>query len=416
MLVLLTRCFLRLTRQRHRLAAALVGVCLLALGPTAAAVSLLFQENFEGLPLGPPVDEDFPPADVFTHDPPSGWELINNVPGENNPFVGVEEWEGWSFAKKGFWTAVANPAGAAGAFGREEFSLGIGTIAVADPDQWNDLGDPANEIGFYNTLLQTPQIPLDQAPRTDDRLVLQFDSSWRGGCCDDGGSFNPQGNNQTAVLFARLDGGPRFELFRWESAEFFDQQGRPSKEPLDPSGLPNTPNPFFRADNTNERVQIDLSVLLPSAIALLSESGAPFARSSHGGGNLSFEFGMENAGDDGWWAVDNVELASYETLKGDMDLSGVLDEPDIEAFALGLLDSDAYRFAHYGASPVDHGSLDDRFNFDDIPWFTDLMEGAGVASASEALALLFAPSVPEPSSGLLAMAAGAVLLSRRGRA
>ncbi len=401
------------THKRQALSAtswaSLLLVTFLAL--PASAITLLFQENFDGLLLGAPVDETFLAGtfpQAFTHNEPLGWDRIaTNVPGVSNPLVGVEEWEGWSFADRDFWIAAAAGPSGQPPGGREAFTLGSGTIAVADPDQWNDLGDPANELGFYNTLLITPTI--DLAPRLpgEDRLVIQFDSSWRGGCCDDGESFNPDGNNQAAILRARLPNNQLVELFRWESAPFYDSLGNPTVDPFDTGGLPNLSNPFFKPDNFNERITIDLDSLIPpSGLALLTAALPGGLSSSSSNGGLIFEFGMENAGDDGWWAIDNVEVASYSTTLGDMDLSGMLEQADIAAFALGMLDTDAYRFDYYGEFPGTRGSPDSTFDFDDVPWFIALLEGAGVASAAEALAFAFSPTIPEPGTlGLLVFGA-----------
>lgn len=383
--------------------ASLAGLLLTVFVVPASAVTLLFQEDFESLVLQPPVDEFFLASmfpQAFTHNEPPGWDRdASNVPGVGNPLIGVFEWEGWSFANKDFWQAAAAGPSVGPTGGREAFTLGQGTIAVADPDQWNDLGDPANEIGFYNTLLTTPTI--DLAPRlpNEDHLVIQFDSSWRGGCCDDGGSFDPGGNNQTAILRVRLPDNQLVELFRWESAPFFDASGNPTTDPSAPGGLPNVPNPFFKPDDFNERVTLDLNGLIPpSAFASSNASSPSGSGTGASGGGIGFEFGMEGAGDDGWWGIDNVEVASYSTVLGDMDLSGVLEQADIAAFALGMLDTDAYRFDYFGEFPVTRGSADSTFDFDDAPWFVALLEGAGVASAAEGLAFAFSPAIPEPGT------------------
>ncbi len=399
----------------------LIGLLLmLALVTPASAITLLFQEDFESLTLGAPIDESFLAStfpEAFTHNQPSGWDRIaSNIPGVGDPDVGVAEWEGWSFADREFWVAAASGPSGSPPGGREAFTLGQGTIAVADPDQWNDLGDPANEIGFYNSLLITPTIDLSPRRTDENHLVIQFDSSWRGGCCDDGESFDPDGNNQTAVLSARLPNNQLVEIFRWESAPFYDNQGNPTTDPIDVTGLSNMPNVFFKPDDFNERVTIDLGNLIPpSSFALVTEGPTDGSGTSASGEGVSFEFGMENAGDDGFWGFDNVEVVSYGDTLGDMDLSGALEQADIAAFALGMLDTDAYRFDYFGELPGTRGSPDSTFDFDDVPWFVSLLEGAGVASAAEALAFAFAPTVPEPGTLSLLMMGAISCLARRSR-
>ncbi|MGL4513009.1 MAG: hypothetical protein ACRCT8_07935 [Lacipirellulaceae bacterium] len=364
----------------------------------AAALSNLFQQNFDGLQLRTPVQETWPFPNAFTHSVPAGWDREVRAPGIGNSQVGIFEWEGWSLANKSFWTTVAGP-------GRNLFTLGQGTIAVADPDRWNDLGNPADNLGFYNTLLQTP--PISLRTLTDDRLKVVFDSSWRGGCCDDGNAFDPGGNNQTAILYAVLPTGQRLQLLRWESAPFLTTAGRPS---LTPTSIP---NPFYKANNASERIAIDLTPLLGPSFASSDDEGGVLAGAAMTPSQIALEFVMEDAGDDGWWAIDSVNVQSFTTLLGDMDLSGALDEADVDAFALGMLDEDAYRFTYAGEFPVSHGSIDSVFDFDDIPWFTNLMESSGaVPAAAQALAQALAP-VPEPTSLVLLLGALLVPPPRR---
>ncbi|QDT68929.1 hypothetical protein MalM25_18550 [Planctomycetes bacterium MalM25] len=364
------------------------------------ALTVLFSENFDSLPLqtSPTYGEPF----AFTLDPPLGWDRADQLPGLSNPQIGVPEWKGWSFAREDFWK---NAAGGA----RDVFKLGEGTIAVADPDTWNDLGNPANEFGFYNTFISSPVIDFDQVGDRDTRLVLQFDTSWNGGdCCDDGQNVDGlEGrNNQTGIVRLNILGGPTIELLRWEAAPFFElsDPSNPTNDPLDNAGNNNIPNPNYVPFVGNERMYLDLSDLLPgSALALLTaENDSAIAGMSSGGGGVQIEFGMEGAGDDGWWAVDNIEMASYEDLLGDMDLSGILDAADIDAFALGMLDTTEYRFNYFGEYPVVRGSVDDTFDFEDIAWFNGVMEGAGVGGAAMALARALSP-VPEPASAAIVL-------------
>jgi hypothetical protein len=338
--------------------------------PLASALPPLFSENFDGLILGPPVDETVSYPRAFTHTTPSGWTRdASGVPGVGNPDVGVFEWEGWSFADKQFWIDAA-PNGS-----RELFDLAKGTIAVADPDQWNDLGDPANKFGFYKTLLKTPAI--DVTPAAGLPLKLLFDSSWRGGCCDDGELFDPDGNNQTAVLTMYTDVGPPVEIFRWESAPYRDPiTGRPSTDPMD------DPNPNYKEDAPNEEVVVDVRKELDKLSSPAKEA--------------SFEFAVEQAGDDGWWAIDNTSVVPLTTILGDMNINDMLDPGDFEAFALGMRSTSAYRAAFFGEFPVTRGSLDGVFDFDDIPWFRSLMnETAGAGSGASA------GQIPEPATTLL---------------
>lgn len=371
----------------------------------AAAVTLLFQEDFDAIPLQTSTTYNPPNGipNAFSQDLP-GWDIENDIPGETAPNIGVPEWTGWSFAREDFWKGVGGIFGDRP--GRQTFFRGQNTVAVADPDQWNtpqlNFGDPANRLGYYNSFLQTPLISLGQRDPRDTRLRLAFDTSWRGECCDDGEFLDNSlvnQNNQTAIVRVRVDGGSWQEVLRWESAPFFDALGRPTREEFIPGLPPSTPNPRFVDYELNERIYIDLDDLIDGSNFATASGGIAFASAASSGG-VEIEFGMEDAGDDGWWAIDNVQMASYGALFGDMNLSGGLDVGDFDAFALGMLDTDAYRNAFFGSFPAENGSIDSVFDFDDIPDFLSAMEGVGAPATAYAQAFF---GIPEPSTGLIAV-------------
>ena len=363
--------------------------------PTFAQVSMVFQENFDELPLQAPVDEDSPIRQAFTHEPPTPeWRIDNSdVPGVNEPSIGIFEWEGWSFANKDFWIQVSNDER------RSEFTRSFGTVAVADPDEWNDRADPANNFGFYNTFLETPFFDIDSLREKGSRLQFQFDSSWRPQCCDDGEQFDPDRNNKTAVIKAIFEDGSEKELLNWQSAPFIDAAGNPFRFP----GPNNFPNPNFKPTATNELMFVDLSEILLNP-------------DNHLGFQL--QFGLINAGDDWWWAMDNMQMIStgFE-IDGDMDLNGVVEEADTSHFAQAMHNELDYILTHYGESPAVRGSPDSTFDFDDIEWFVGVLNDEGVAATQAAVAAaISAYGVPEPSSGCLAICfAFAGLLRNRTR-
>lgn len=353
----------------------MAGLC----APAFAQVSIVFQENFDQLTLQPPVDEDSTITQAFTHElPNTQWQIDNSgVPGLNSPSIGIFEWKGWSFANKDFWIDVSDDER------RSEFTRAQGVVAVADPDEWNDKANPANNFGFYNTFLGTPFFPINPLQQLGSRLKFQFDSSWRPQCCDDGEQFNPNENNKTATIRAIYEDGSKKELLRWESAPFFftDALGikHPSRDPED------TPNPDFKRTATDELVFVDLSELL------LNPNNHPGFR---------LEFGLGDAGDDWWWAMDNMQMISLTTVPGDMDLNGSLDEFDIDDFAQAMHSTKDYIATHFGEFPATRGSLDSVFDFDDIDWFVDLLNGDGVAASRDTiLSAIEAQAIPEPSTG-----------------
>lgn len=346
-----------------------IALAIFAITVSAHGNTTLFFENFDSLPLQTSVSYTPPVANAFTHTPPTNWVRdASGVPGVGDPDFGIFEWEGWSFARKGFWESVGGGA-------RRNFSFGQGTVAVADPDLWNDSGDPANQLGFYNTQLSTPSINFS-SPDTGARKIV-FDSSWFPQCCDDGKHFDPKGNNQTATLRLRFPNNSTKTVLRWESAPYIDPNGRPSLNPT------NAPNPFYKSAAPNERILIDLSPFL---------AGVSFSQAR-------LEFLLTNAGDDGWWAFDTMRLFSLSLVPGDMNIDGFVDSNDIPAFALGVQNVEGYRNNYYGEFPVTRGSPDAIFDFDDIPWFTSLLEANGVGSAASLVQeALRAAAVPEPTS------------------
>ena len=149
----------------------------------------LFEEDFDNLVLGPNVDESLAEPNAFTHTPPAGWSIVNNLPGEGEgDGVGVTEWEGWSFADRDWWVAAAADQQ------RSQFTSASGNVAVADPDEWDDLGSPAPEsLGTYNTFLSTG--PFSISGISAGVLKLGFDSSWR------------DEDNQRVNIMVSYDGG-----------------------------------------------------------------------------------------------------------------------------------------------------------------------------------------------------------------
>ncbi|UCD53375.1 MAG: hypothetical protein JSW27_12140 [Phycisphaerales bacterium] len=218
------------------------------------APNVVFAEDFEGLPLGPNVDEALAGDAVWTKTAPEGWLIDDSgIPGVEDPATdGVTEWAGWSFADKAWWTETA------GDQDRSLFTLGTGTVAIADPDEWDD-ADHAE--GYFNSFLSTPII--DLAGAASDALQLRFASSWRP-------EFDSY-YHQTANITVSFDGGEPVEVLLWES---------------------DSESPNYKPYATNEAV----------AIGILVPEGAQ---------NMVVTFGLFDAGNDWWWAIDNVEVVYY---------------------------------------------------------------------------------------------------------
>jgi len=199
-------------------------------------------------PMTPPPKPVPPPGLNWTHTPPAGWVNDDSqVPGAGDPNTdGVTEWAGWSVVNKDWWVKVAEDQK------RSEFVSGEGAVAVADPDEWDDMDHPE---GLFNAFLSTP--PINIAGADAGSLQLIFDSSWR------------QEASQTASVTVQYDGGDPVVVLLWPS------------EGDSPAA--------FKADATNEDVTVNLS----------NPAGAK---------TMVITFGLTDAGNNWWWAIDNIEV------------------------------------------------------------------------------------------------------------
>lgn len=225
---------------------------------------VLFFEDFESLVLGPNVDEGTAGTAVWTKTPPTGWTVDNSgmQAAVDDESQGVTEWEGWGFADRAWWVS------AAGDQQRSYFTKGVGTVAIADPDEWDDKGNPDGTLCYFNSVLQSPQINISAFAA--NTLALTLDSSWRPEGADDVGPDGLASNDQTAVITVTYDGGTPIEVLHWDS-------------------LANSPT--FHADNENESLTLELKNPAGAQTAVLT-------------------FSLLNAGNDWWWAVDNIAVTA----------------------------------------------------------------------------------------------------------
>ncbi len=251
---------------------------------TNAFTAALFFEDFESVTLKPNKDEALENATAWTHTPPSGWTVDNskfkaaiinpngdpaNPDDDGDGFAdndGVTEWASWSFANKDWWAATA------GDQRRTEFSLSTGNAAVADPDEWDD----ATHIpSLMTTYMSTPAIPVTGL--SANTITLAFASSWRPEGVDDNNAASfpvgPNGeaiNNQTALITASFDGGAPIQVLKWDSKDG---------------------SPTFHTDMPNESVLV--SIPNPA-----------------GANSMVLTFGLLDAANDWWWAVDNIAVSA----------------------------------------------------------------------------------------------------------
>ena len=373
-----------------------------------------YEEDFEGVALGPNVEEgrNLPVINetAWTNSPPEGWSIENMVPGQDEDLDlnGVTEWIGWSFADKEWWTS------AAGDQRRSEFSKGQGTVMVADPDEWDDADHPDSATeGWYNTFAQTSEISLEGVDANS--VELTFDSSWRP-------EFDSN-YQQTGSVKVSYDGGPLEEVLLWESDETSE---------------------FYKDDNsTNETITVPLN-------------------NPEGATSMVVEFGLFDAGNDWWWAIDNIQItgAGDVEITGDYNQNGQLDTGDLDLQAAAIAGSlDPAEFDLNDDGVVDYGDrvfwlhelkkvyvgdadLDGQFDSGDFvtvftagkyetgepavwiegDWNADLVFDSGdfvAAFADGGYETGQYPSavsaVPEPGSALLLLIGAACLLLRRAK-
>ena len=246
--------------------------------------TILFSENFDTAPLGYPVQEGTsgisgaPVVDgVWTATAPAGWTVNNiNVVGVGDPVKGVQEWEGFTFADPDWWYRADDQ-------NRSLFTRGGGAVAVADPDEWDDLGNPDNgdategslpvdnpetpdineksnlgSVIHFNTELVSPAINLTGS--AENSVKARFSSSWR------------HEIPQMAILWVSFDGGPRQKLFHWNG---------------DSADVTNDADGIFKNDAENESVVVNIP----------NPAGAT---------TMQLIFQMPQADNDWWWAIDNL--------------------------------------------------------------------------------------------------------------
>ncbi|GAA2703921.1 alkaline phosphatase family protein [Micromonospora olivasterospora] len=160
---------------------------------------------------------------------------------------GTRELQGWTFPTKQFWFP--------GGQNRPNFSRSLGVVAVADPDDWDDTGGPSGR-GRFDSTLTTPAVAIPSGTAT---LHLGFDSHYR------------QESPQEAEVTVQFDTGDKVQLLHYSSATSGNtNQGR---------------------DQENRLVRLSCPV----------PAGATSAKVS---------FRIFNAGNNWYWAIDNVRVGT----------------------------------------------------------------------------------------------------------
>jgi hypothetical protein len=166
------------------------------------------------------------------------------------PPGGAPEFSGWGFLNKDFWITQQ------GNQDRTTFTKGQGTVAVSDPDAVDDFVNIDDDL-YTDVFLTTPEIPLDGVAANS--VSLEFDSS-----------FRPY-PTMVGLVDVSFDGGNTWDnLLR-----------------LDDDTVEGGTSSLSRANATEV-----LNINNPSS------------------GIVQFRWGMIDAGNDWWWAIDNIRVTA----------------------------------------------------------------------------------------------------------
>ena len=229
--------------------------------------TVLFEEDFESVKLEDSIEEGVKGAKVWSGTPPEGWEITN----ENPKDLGMPEWRTWAIVDLEWWTQTA------GDQERSQFTMkrndgkGIGNGAVSDPDEWDDWevnGDPDGKSAWNGHLI-TPAIKIKGAAA--ESLVLTFDSSWR------------PDDPQRGEITVSFDGGKEEQILLFESSGA--------------QTLVTIPTLRKNEEKINDLEQVNETLEIP----IDNPADAT---------EMVISFGLLNARNDWWWAIDNIKLIS----------------------------------------------------------------------------------------------------------
>lgn len=240
--------------------------CLTA--PTIWGVdTVLFEEDFEAVKLADSIQEGVKGVEVWSGTPPDGWEITN----ENPKDLGMPEWRTWAIVDFAWWTQTAGDQERSKFTMKQNDGKGIGKGAVADPDEWDDWevnGKPEAKSAWNGHLI-TPPINIKGAAAGS--LVLTLDSSWR-----------PE-DTQTAEITVSFDGGKEERILLFESSGV--------------QTLVTIPTLKKNEERLNDLEQVNETLEIPI------DNPADAAE-------MVVSFGVIDARNDWWWAIDNIKLIS----------------------------------------------------------------------------------------------------------
>ncbi len=229
--------------------------------------TVLFEEDFESVKLEDSIQEGVKGVDVWSGIPPEGWEITN----ENPKDLGMPEWRTWAIVDLEWWRQTAGDQERSQFTMKQNDGKGIGNGAVADPDEWDDWevnGDPDGKSAWNGHLI-TPSIKIKGAAA--DSLVLTFDSSWR------------PDDPQRGEITVSFDGGKKEQILLFESSGA--------------QTLVTIPTLRKNEEKINDLEQVNETLEIP----IDNPADAT---------EMVISFGLLNARNDWWWAIDNIKIVS----------------------------------------------------------------------------------------------------------
>jgi len=206
----------------------------------------LLDQDFESLTdkLQTALDRPAPAGLIgWTPTAPAGWSVLN-APAMPQ---GTRDTQGWTFMTKRMFNTEGQD--------RQNFALGLGILAIADPDDWDDTGSPSSKGKFDSTLI-SPAVPI---PAGTSKLYLVFDSHYL------------QYAVQTAAVTATFDVGDPVPVLLYSA---------------DATGNDN-------AGGDAQNTEVSKQLAVPA-----------------GASAVTLRFRMFNAGNDWYWAIDHIRLDS----------------------------------------------------------------------------------------------------------
>jgi len=249
---------------------------------------VVFEENFDGLKLGPSQEEGVKKNNVWTKEGPKGWAIETEFKPKKGAAklpdgLGITEWMGWSFADHAWWTQTA------GNQGRGNWKKAKKTVAIADPDEWDDEkkdDKSPDDLVSFNSWLSTP--PIDISAISPKSIKLSFDSSFR------------MEKPQQFEVSAKFDNSAPIQICHIIPDETKDSIAKVT---------------YKITGKKEDKATSEANVDFPFTIEIPNPGGAK---------KMILIWAVLNADNDWWWAIDNIKVTGVGGANVAVDAKGKL--------------------------------------------------------------------------------------------